>query len=52
MILSSILPYSFGRGEPIIGIPQIGNQPYYSPSYPGMTISVWKPTFLIQLGSF
>jgi hypothetical protein len=39
-------------GKPVVGIPQIGNQPYYSPPYPGMASSVWKPTFPIQPGSF
>jgi len=36
----------------MIGIPQVGNQPYYNHSYPEMASSVWKPTFLIQPGSF
>ena len=33
-------------------MPQYGNIPKYGPPYPGMTSSVWKPTSLIQAGSF
>jgi len=44
-------PPPLAGGEPVVGIPQIGNQPYYSPPYLGMAASIWQPTFPVQPGS-
>lgn len=41
-----------GGGKPIVGIPQYGNLPSYSPPYPGMASIVWKPTLPIHPSSF
>ena len=45
-------PLLLWQGEPVVGIPQIVNQTYYSPPHPRIAASVWKPTFPIQHGSF
>lgn len=41
-----------GGGKPIVGIPQYGNLPSYSPPYPGMASIVWKHTLPIYPSSF
>lgn len=35
-------------GKILVGIPQIGAQPYLNPPYLGMNDNVWQPNFPIQ----